>query len=98
MLALLKDLRRRFDHVIIDTPPVLDLADAGILGAWSDEVLLVARMNVTPQPLVMQAMRTLGSYNAPVTGLIATDHQRPSRHYSRHGYYRYYRQSRAEAA
>ena len=95
MSQLLETLRQRYDHVVIDTPPVVELADAGILGAQSDDVLLIARMNRTPRTLIEQAIRTLGSYNAPVAGMIATDHQR-ARHryyYYRYGYryrYRYY--------
>ncbi|MEM9415256.1 MAG: CpsD/CapB family tyrosine-protein kinase [Planctomycetota bacterium] len=76
MARLIQALRAKFDHVIIDTPPVLELADAGILGAQSDEVLLVARMRRTPRPLIEQAVRTLTSYNAEVHGMIATDNPR----------------------
>jgi polysaccharide biosynthesis transport protein len=98
MGTLLKELRRRYDHVVIDTPPVLELADAGILGALSDEVLMVVRMNLTPRPLVQQAMRTLGSYNAPVAGLIATDQKRVRRHYQKYEYRYRYRQYLEKAA
>jgi succinoglycan biosynthesis transport protein ExoP len=95
MADLLKALRREYDHVIVDTPPVVELADAGILGALSDEVLLIARMNRTPKSLVDQAIRTLKGYNAPVSGLIATDQSqsRQRYYYYRYGYryqYRYY--------
>jgi len=94
MATLLTELRRQYDHVIIDTPPVVELADAGILGGRSDEVLLVVRMNVTPHPLVEQAIRTLSHYKTPVAGIIATAHRRGlRRYYYRNGYgyhYRYY--------
>ena len=93
MVNLIRSLRAKFDHVIIDTPPVVELADAGILGALSDDVLLIARMNRTPRPLIDQAIRTLRSYNAPVAGMIATDQKRLRRryYYYRYGYrYRYY--------
>jgi capsular exopolysaccharide synthesis family protein len=78
---LIKNLRRRYDHVIIDTPPVLLTADAGIVGALSDEVLLVARLNATPASLIRQAAVMLASYSAPVAGVIATnqEHGAPSR-------------------
>lgn len=90
MTTLVKQLRRYYDHVIIDTPPVVELADAGIIGGMSDDVYLIARMQRTPQSLVQQAVRTLASYNAPVAGLIATDHQRAKRrYYYRYGQYRY---------
>ncbi len=76
MTSLIQGLRAKYDHVIIDTPPVLQLADAGILGSQSEEVLVVARMRRTPRPLVEQAISTLASYNAQVSGIIATDNPR----------------------
>ncbi|MBX2852647.1 MAG: CpsD/CapB family tyrosine-protein kinase [Phycisphaeraceae bacterium] len=76
MSHLIQGLRAKYDHVIIDTPPVLQLADAGILGSQSEEVLVVARMRRTPRPLVEQAINTLTSYNAQVNGIIATDNPR----------------------
>ena len=90
MISVLNRLRHKYDHVIIDTPPVVDLADAGILGGMSDDVLLIARMNHTPKTLIEQAVRTLASYNAPVSGMIATDHPRSrGRYYYRKYGYRY---------
>ena len=95
MASMVKKLKREYDHVIIDTPPVVELADAGILGSMSDDVILIARMSRTPSPLIRQAIRTLESYHAPVAGVIATDHSRSFRqyYYYRYGYryqYRYY--------
>ena len=90
MINLLKTLRGKYDHVIIDTPPVIELADAGIVGAMSDDVLMIVRMCRTPKLLVEQAIRTLNSYNAPVAGLIATDQKRRLRRYYHYRYgYRY---------
>ena len=86
MTALIEHLRSIYDHVIIDTPPVVELADAGILGSQSDDVLLIARMNRTPRMLIDQAIKTLTSYNAPVSGMIATDQKRIR---NKHYYYRY---------
>lgn len=76
MSNLIQGLRGKYDHVFIDTPPVLQLADAGILGSQGEEVLVVARMRRTPRPLVEQAINTLTSYNAQVSGIIATDNPR----------------------
>lgn len=96
---LLRELKARFDHVIVDTPPVTELADAGILGAMSDEVLMVVRMGLTPRPLVEQAARTLHGYGAPVAGVIATDQRRSKHKYYNYRYgYRYRYQSAARAA
>ncbi len=97
---LIKQLRHQYDHVVIDTPPVVELADAGIIGAQSDDVLLIARMNRTPKALIQQAIRTLASYKAPVAGLIATDQSRHRRryYYYRYGYKYQYHSARRRAA
>ena len=90
MHALVELLRQRFDHVIIDTPPVIELADAGVLGGLADDVLLIARMRRTSRRLIDQAIKTLSSYNAPVGGVIATDHQPGfGRYYAYRYRYRY---------
>jgi len=99
MTALIQSLRTKYDHVIIDTPPAVELADAGILGAQSDDVLLVARMRRTPRPLIEQAVRTLTGYNAAVVGMVATDNPRfrqrgyGSKYGSKYGYAYAYGQS-----
>ncbi len=99
MASLLRQLRQKYDHVIIDTPPVVELADAGIIGSMSDDVLLIVRMGRTPQPLVEQAVRTLTSYNASVAGLIATDERRHrGRYYYKYGYRYRYRYTERKAA
>lgn len=43
MKHLLEGLRRTFDFVLIDTPPILPVADAIILGAMVDGVVVCAR-------------------------------------------------------
>ncbi len=100
MASLIRLLRQRYDHVIIDTPPVVNLADAGIIGTLSDDVILVVRMERTPRPLVEQAIRTLATYNAPVAGVVATDQARHrGKYYSYYRYgYRYAYQSYRKAA
>lgn len=88
-------LRSRYDHVIIDTPPVLELADAGILAKAADELMMVVRCNRTPRHLVNQAVRILQSYNTEVGGMILTNipSESPAYH-SRYGYrYRYRRRA-----
>ncbi|MCC7407842.1 MAG: hypothetical protein IT442_07210, partial [Phycisphaeraceae bacterium] len=66
---------------------IIDLADAGILGALADEVLLIVRMNRTPRPLVEQAVKTLSSYNAPLAAIIATDQRAQPGSYYKYGRY-----------
>ncbi len=93
--SILTNLRERYDHVIVDTPPVLDLADAGIVGGQSDEVIVIVRMNRTPRYLVDEAIRTLNSYDAPVSGCVLTDRQLSSHGGYSYWYRGYYRNSYA---
>src|SRR5215203_4569163 len=58
MRRLLESLRSRFDRVIIDMPPVVPLADVGVLAPQCDGVLLVVRAGVTPKPLIERALST----------------------------------------
>ena len=57
MRRLLDHLRTRFDRVILDTPPVLPLADVSILAPLVDGSLIVVRAGVTPKPAIENALR-----------------------------------------
>jgi capsular exopolysaccharide synthesis family protein len=76
---LIATLRQRFENVVIDTPAVLEFADAGLIGAQSDHVLLAVRANRTPRPLVDRAIQTLQSYRARVAGVVLTEAEAPRR-------------------
>src|SRR5262249_41619977 len=73
MRALLKVLTERFDLVILDTPPVLATADAGILGSLSDGVLLVVRAGQTDRSAAQRATAQLASSGARVLGVVLND-------------------------
>src|ERR1051326_6026949 len=61
MRRLLDQLRTRFDRVILDTPPVLPLADVAVLAPMVDGVLLVVRAGYTPKPAIENALRAFDS-------------------------------------
>jgi capsular exopolysaccharide synthesis family protein len=58
MRRMLDHLRTRFDRVILDTPPVLPLADVAVLSPLVDGALLVVRAGVTPKPAIENALRS----------------------------------------
>lgn len=55
MEKLLKDLRGRFNFIIMDSPPVLPVADVPILAMHADGVVLVVEARKTPRHFVLQA-------------------------------------------
>lgn len=69
------ELRRRYDYVLYDTPPINRAADAGMLGQATDGALMVVRMNKTHRESVDRAIRLLHAATVPVVGLVLT-HQK----------------------
>ena len=59
MRALLDEFAKHYDRIIIDTPPLLGLADSRTLAALSDTVLLVLQWNKTPAHTLEAALSTL---------------------------------------
>jgi capsular exopolysaccharide synthesis family protein len=59
MNELLITLKKRFDYVIIDSPPILHLADMNILSRMVDGLLLVVRAGKTPKDLVKKAVNSI---------------------------------------
>lgn len=57
---LFATLRQRFDHIIVDTPPMLPFPDVGILRDLVDGFLVVVRAQRTPREPVHEALASLG--------------------------------------
>ena len=55
--ALLAAVRERYDLVVLDTPPVLPVADALVLAQHADATLMVVRWEKTARPAVQDAVR-----------------------------------------
>lgn len=70
MLELLQRLRREFDVILIDTPPMLDIADARILGRLADAAILVFRAGQTSRDTALAAKQRLADDGIPVLGTI----------------------------
>ncbi|HMK36596.1 MAG TPA: polysaccharide biosynthesis tyrosine autokinase [Desulfomonilaceae bacterium] len=70
MADCIRDCRKNFDFIIIDTPPVLGMVDASILGARSDGVILVVKHGATSVDMVSQAVRSLSQAHVNVLGLV----------------------------
>src|SRR5206468_7010205 len=61
MRRLVDHLRTRFDKVILDTPPVLPLADVAVLAPLVDGILMVVRAGFTTRPAIENALRCFDS-------------------------------------
>jgi capsular exopolysaccharide synthesis family protein len=68
---LLATLKQRFDFVLVDTPPVLPLADVPTLARDLDGAIMVVRANQTPKDLVQSAVEAL--YGVTVHGVVLNE-------------------------
>ena len=70
MQDLMLKLRGEFDHIIIDSPPILSVTDAVLLSVQMDTVLLVIRSGRTTAPQIRRARNLLQRVNARVLGIV----------------------------
>jgi Mrp family chromosome partitioning ATPase len=86
MQALMQELSKSFDLLILDTPPVLATADAGILSALTDGVLLVVRAGQTDRAAAQRTYQLLTNVGARIVGTVLND---PGGEVSQYGEYYY---------
>ena len=68
--ALLRELRERFDAIVIDGPAALDRADAALLASHCDAAVLVLRCDVTTRHDATAAAETLRRAVPRVLGVV----------------------------
>jgi succinoglycan biosynthesis transport protein ExoP len=81
---LLLQLRNQYDLVVLDTAPVVPVADSRILAQKADFVAVVARWRTTPYKAIQGALRLLADNGVEVGGLILN--QVDMMQQARHGY------------
>jgi polysaccharide biosynthesis transport protein len=95
MERVLSELRRHFDHLVIDSPPVLLVTDATVLSKFVDGVVLVVESGVTPRDAILRAYKTLESAGARIVGTVVNKMDLRHDGYYGHVYktyhHRYYR-------
>lgn len=83
--ALLEQMRHLYDWIIIDTPPILPVADAGVMTSLADGVLLVIKSSSTPIPLVKKAAQEFSK--GKLLGVVLNRTQGAALHH--YAYYNY---------
>ena len=67
---VIRSLLERFDYVVLDTAPLLPVADGSEVAALADGTLLVARHGVATEPNVEHAVQALERVDARLVGVI----------------------------
>jgi polysaccharide chain length determinant protein (PEP-CTERM system associated) len=87
--AIFVALRGEFDYVVLDSPPILPIADSLLIAKLCDEVIVIVRARRTPRELFEQAVANLDSVH--LRGVVLNDVEYQ---HSRYAYaYRYYQKN-----
>lgn len=68
--AVMEELQRRYDYVIVDAAPVNQYPDAQVLTEVVDSIVLVAHCRKTPREALLQAKKTLHVVGGKVAGIV----------------------------
>jgi polysaccharide biosynthesis transport protein len=87
MKSHLNNWRQQFDHIVVDSPPVLSVTDGVILAVEADSVLLVVRSGQTQKESLRHTRDLLTSVNARIMGVVvnAVDLEAPGTYYYGYG-------------
>jgi capsular exopolysaccharide synthesis family protein len=69
---LFKWLKDRFDYIVIDTSPILPVADALLIGQHADAVLFSVLSNVSRLPAIYAAQQKLAGLGIRILGAVVT--------------------------
>ncbi|MBI3089767.1 MAG: polysaccharide biosynthesis tyrosine autokinase [Candidatus Tectomicrobia bacterium] len=94
---LIREISADYDVVLIDTPPILPVTDAVVLGSKVDGVILVYLAGETGRKSLMHAKGQMDAVRAEVLGIVLNGLKSAmSPDYMDYGYYHYYGQAEEE--
>jgi Mrp family chromosome partitioning ATPase len=68
--ARIRELRKEFDYILIDSPPVSTCSDALLLALNADGLVLVLKANVSRRDTAQRALRDLAAAHVPLLGTV----------------------------
>jgi polysaccharide biosynthesis transport protein len=69
---LMAELRDRYQHVVLDSPPLLGMSDSRFAAALADAVVFVIRWSKTRDEVALKALELLKQSDAPIAGAVLT--------------------------
>src|SRR5215472_4845397 len=90
MKELLSTLGEKYDHIVIDSPPLINVTDPVILSTMVDGVVLVVQGGRSTREVVRRARMELSTANAKVFGVVLNNVNLKREGYNDYYYDRYY--------
>jgi protein-tyrosine kinase len=75
MVLLLEQLKQQYDLILIDSPPLLDVAESKILASKSDGVVIIVKSGKTKRDAVLKVKAHLESVNVNILGVVLNNHK-----------------------
>ena len=93
MKELIREVKRRYDFVFFDSPPIMGVSDASILASEVDMVLQVIQYRRYPQPMTIRAKQMIEKVGGNLLGIVLNNinvSQDENYYYYSGYYYDYY--------
>jgi Mrp family chromosome partitioning ATPase len=92
MRELIIELKRRYDFVFFDSPPIMGVSDASILASEVDMTLQVIQYRRYPQPMNVRAKQMIEKVGGNLVGIILNNINvsQDENYYYYSGYYNEY--------
>ena len=85
IVGLLETLGGRFDHIIVDSPPVMGLADSPLISSQVEATVYVIAAHSTRLSLIRLALQRMAASHARIIGIVLTKFDTAKSHYG-YGY------------
>jgi capsular exopolysaccharide synthesis family protein len=98
MREMITELKRRYDFVLFDSPPILGVSDASILASEMDMVVQVIQYRRYPQPMNIRAKQLIEKVGGNFVGIVLNNINlsQDESYYYYSGYYHDYYYTRSE--
>ncbi|KPA12195.1 Exopolysaccharide synthesis protein, partial [Candidatus Magnetomorum sp. HK-1] len=90
MSLIMDELGKRYDRIIVDSPPITAVTDSTVLAKFVDGVMLVVHAGVTPKQVVKTGLEQIQGVEANVLGAVLNDVDTGKESYYYYQYYYYY--------
>ena len=92
MSELIRDVKGRFDLVLVDSPPILGVSDASVLASEADLTMIVVQHRKLPRKMLMRVKQAVENVGGHVIGVVLNnvDLRSDSQYQYYTSYYTYY--------
>ncbi|MEK4129149.1 CpsD/CapB family tyrosine-protein kinase [Solibacillus sp. FSL W8-0474] len=80
MDILLLEVKKDYDIILIDSPPLLSVADAQIMASKCDGTILILNTGVVDKRAVKKAKALLAASHTKILGVVLNNYKTPSHH------------------